>query len=113
MHAVMSPDAYVPAMVGSDPWLAIVPLSELQANCNREGLNVTKTGNANGDFHRVRVGIIANGEQNCDTPESRLGLGGDGTELLPSGGPSVGNANGHNNMNNQVEIAGYGAILVR
>ncbi len=57
-----------------DTWLSLVPGSALQDDCNDEGINVVPAAG----FARVRIGIVANNERNCYTPDSRVGLGGAG-----------------------------------
>lgn len=58
---------------GRAAWLDALPGSALQKNCNREGLNVVAGAMS------VRIGILGNEQGNCDTPDSRLGVGGAGS----------------------------------
>ena len=58
--------------IDREVWLAMVPDSSLQNNCNREGINVAPAAhNA-----RVRIGIVGNNEGDCNSPDSRIGIGG-------------------------------------
>jgi hypothetical protein len=50
----------------------------LQPHCNREGFNNDVPG-----YTRVRLGIVANQENDCASPDSRLGLRGTGPHLRP------------------------------
>ncbi len=72
--------------VAKSTWLGLVPGSLLQDDCNDEGINVAPASGA----ARVRVGIVANNERDCNSPDSRLGLGGAGGS---DGAFAVGNVN--------------------
>jgi hypothetical protein len=65
---------YVPLSTpaGASSWLGLLPGSALQANCRREGLNNSGSGGA----AYVRIGIIANNEADCLSPDSWVGVGG-------------------------------------
>merc|ERR1711964_72246 len=54
-------------------WYSLTDNASLQHNCNRQGFNVRHQG------ARVRIGMIANQEGNCGSPDSRLGFGGRGS----------------------------------
>jgi hypothetical protein len=91
LHALFAGGAFEPVSAGRDAWLEAVPGADLQPNCNREGFN------NGGEFTRVRLGILGNNEDDCDSNDSRLGLGGGGCGVCShcdSGpgmdGPSVG-----------------------
>ena len=44
----------------------------MQPNCNREGFNIYST------IGRIRIGFAGNNENDCETPDSVVGVGGDG-----------------------------------
>ncbi len=54
---------------GPAAWKSLVASPQLQPNCNREGLNVAAAG------WSVRVGIISNEQNDCNTPDSFIGFG--------------------------------------
>ncbi len=58
---------------GRNAWKSLIANSSLQNNCNRQGVNI---GN---NYARVRVGIVGNNENNCGSPDSRIGIGGRGS----------------------------------
>jgi len=60
---------YVPVYLGRERWLGAIPDAQIQDNCNREGVN------AGVEQNRVRLGIVGNDEADCDSPESKLGVG--------------------------------------
>ena len=55
--------------LGRNKWKWLISGSSLQDNCNKEGFNVYST------RARVRLGLIANNENDCDSPNSFIGLG--------------------------------------
>ena len=84
---LVSPGQHVATQVGREAWKGLIPGSSMQANCNLEGLNVV--GSTNLDDHRVRIGLIGNDQNNCGSPNSRIGIGGFGDKCgapdLPTG----------------------------
>ena len=56
--------------VGRRGWLDLVPDSVLQPNCNKEGFNIMSQRRV-----KVRLGIVANNEDDCGTPNSLIGFG--------------------------------------
>jgi hypothetical protein len=83
-------------------WLGAVSGFTLQDNCNIRGLNVraVQTGGA---VDRVRIGILSNSENNCDTPDSYVGIGSDLTGINVAGNRNA--AGGDQSR--------HGAVLVR
>ena len=59
---------------GRSKWKQLIHGSSLQPQCNREGFNVYTSSK----HVRVRLGILANQENNCGSPDSFIGLGGEG-----------------------------------
>ena len=64
--------------VGKDNWLSLIDGGELQDHCNKEGFNVEslghKTYNPDG-YIKVRIGIIANNGDHCNSCDSCIGFG--------------------------------------
>jgi len=48
-----------------DQWLGLMEGASLQDNCNQQGFSTS----------RARLGIAANNENNCDSPDSAVGFG--------------------------------------
>jgi hypothetical protein len=95
--------------VSRTTWLGLVPDARLQDDCNDEGVNVAPAGG----FARVRLGIVANNENNCSSPDSRLGLGGAGGA---DGAFAVGNVNpdaGWSWGDDSRRIASFAYLFVR
>ncbi len=61
--------------VGRDTWESLISGSYalLQPHCNKEGFNI-RNGHINVASH-VRIGIVANNEDNCDNCDSFTGFG--------------------------------------
>ncbi len=105
---LIQPGTLVASSEGREAWLGLMSDSDLQANCNEEGLNSEgSTGNAN---HAVRIGITGNNEDSCTSNDSRLGIGGRGTNCGATNSP-VGNFVGCNG-NNFNHVA-FGWVFIR
>ena len=69
--AIFKHGTYIQSNLGRSAWKNLLLLSSLQRKCNREGINVK---NNKGDI-LTRIGLIANNEDECASPDSFLGLG--------------------------------------
>ncbi len=103
---------YVATTLTKPTWKGLVANSSMQDNCNREGVNVTSVP-FNAAYARVRVGILGNNENDCGTPDSRLGLGGDVAPCGPAGTNSVGNVAGCIADNGDTNLTSFGWLFVR
>ena len=92
---------------GRPAWLALVPNSGLQQNCNREGFNNSV---GNGGPAQVRIGILGNNENDCSSPDSRLGIGGGGNYCGIDPNSAAGNASACGVDKN---IKSFGYVFVR
>ena len=63
-------------------WLSLVPGGGLQGNCNKEGFN-----NVINSFTvaYVRIGILGNEQNDCDSPDTAIGIGKGGSRFSSSG----------------------------
>eukprot|EP00794_Sanderia_malayensis_P004172 gene4172-4726_t len=57
---------------GRDKWKSLIADASLQANCNCEGVNVQRSSGINID---ARIGIFSNQENDCNSPDSFIGVG--------------------------------------
>lgn len=96
--------------LGRDAWKGLVGAdASLQPSCNLEGANV---------YHeqtRVRIGIISNEQEDCLTPDSRIGVGG-GSLPVCVDVPDVqtaGNSSCYGGDNGDVELAAFAWVFVR
>ncbi|MFV8752172.1 fibrinogen-like YCDxxxxGGGW domain-containing protein [Nannocystaceae bacterium ST9] len=110
LHALIGPGMQVATSIGRDTWKSLVAGASLQPNCNLEGFNLAPSRNL--VHHRVRIGIVANEQDNCDSPNSRLGIGGDGNVCATSPN-ATGNFAGCGGDNGDVNLIGFGVVFVR
>ena len=60
--------------VGKEKWLSLMNGSLLEEYCNKEGFNINVTGYSVAHL-KVRIGIIANNENECNSCDSCIGFG--------------------------------------
>ena len=94
-------------------WKSLIAGSFLQSNCNDEGFNLKC---ASGDVYtHVRIGIVANNEESCDTCDSYIGFGasfnGCGVQSTLSGNLAVCSYVSHYDSDTYINTFGY--ILVQ
>ena len=104
LYSLIANGEYRPTHLGRNKWKWLISGSSLQHNCNQEGFNVYNK------LTRVRLGLIANNQNDCKTPDSFIGLG----AHWHWGGNAAGNAARHPSPDNgekNLKVMGY--ILVR
>ena len=110
LYDVLKDGKYKATKMGRKSWKSLIDGSSLQANCNREGFNVYHS------YARVRVGLIANQENDCNTPDSRIGYGGRGYICGQDNNVTTGNASPNTSCspdNGKKNIKAFGYILAR
>ena len=108
LHALFADGKYRPTKLGRKKWKRLISKSSLQRHCNREGFNVYNA------LMRVRIGIIANQEKDCHTPDSRLGLGAGSNDSKRGPKRSAGNeAIGYEADKGKRATAAWGYVYVR
>jgi hypothetical protein len=90
--------------VGRSAWERLPARGSLQTNCNREGINV-ETAQAN-----VRIGIVANNQNDCSTCNSWIAFGGAGNS---TGELACGNVADTSPDNGTRNDALFGYVMVR
>ncbi len=110
LHAAISPGVLIPSALGRDTWKTLITGASLQPNCNLEGLNVMPSQAPT--HHRARIGIVSNEQNDCNSPNSRIGIGGEGNvcNTLPN---PTGNFAGCGADNGDASIVGFGVVMVR
>lgn len=71
LYDVIADNKYRSTTASRSTWESLVAHPSLQLNCNKRGFNVE----GEKDLARVRIGIIANQENYCDTADSFIGFG--------------------------------------
>ena len=74
LYSLIADGNYRPTNLGRNTWKGLISGSSLQRNCNKEGFNARIADKRYG-WPRARIGIIANQENDCNTPDSFIGLG--------------------------------------
>jgi hypothetical protein len=92
-------------------WENLVSNADMQDNCRRQGLNASE-GESN-DKSRARIGHIANNEDDCEDPDSTIGIGifGEGNSVTSK--YSVGHFRSYDFDQDPVNIEAFGAVFVR
>ena len=104
LYSLIADGKYRQTHLGRYKWKSLISGSSLQRYCNREGFN------AYNEYARVRLGLIANQENDCNTPDSFIGLG---TYRHGNMGNSAGNVASHSPDNGDKNLKVMGYILVR
>ena len=72
LHSLIADGNYRSTSLGRDTWKKLIgQQASLQKNCNKEGFNAVSTWHQS----KVRIGIISNEQNNCNSPDSRIGFG--------------------------------------
>ncbi|MBA2661884.1 MAG: hypothetical protein H0U74_06285 [Bradymonadaceae bacterium] len=109
LQATFLTAAQTPFKVGRQAWMRTMPTGQVQSFCNAEGFNVRTTS----DGSRVRIGLLGNNEDNCSSPDSRIGIGAAGS-TCSLGNFSVGNNSGCNTAAGlDRNTAAFGYVWVR
>ena len=106
LYSLIADGQYRGTSLGRNTWKKLIgSQASLQYNCNREGFN--SVCNAN----KVRIGIITNNENHCNSCDSRIGFG---TGGYPDESNTCGNeATYHSPDNGEKHIKAMGYILVQ
>jgi hypothetical protein len=108
---VFASDVFLPSGLGRDAWLGAMPSAGMQDRCNLEGLNVRPS--SSGFYARARIGLVGNVENACDSPNSRIAVGGGGDGCNMDGSISTGNAVGCNGAGVEQNLPAFSAVFVR
>ena len=100
--------------IGRETWISLINAPFFQKNCNQEGLNVQQSSSLADNHVKVRIGIVANNQNDCGTCDSCIGFG---TSIRSCGGYDVTSTScGANKAgcrgNPNINMAAFGYILV-
>ena len=110
LYAVMSSNTYTPFNTPPtrDDWKALAgPSGSLQYNCNRQGFNVQP------GYASIRIGYLGNNEDDCGSPDSYIGVGGQDSPCLGGHAPTAGGSAGCNGDNGDHHFPGFVWVYVR
>ena len=71
LYSLIADGNYLQTNAGRAEWMSLINDVFLQENCNREGFNVM-FGHHN---LKLRIGIVSNNENDCDSCDSVIGFG--------------------------------------
>ena len=114
LYDLIADGNYRQTHLGRWKWKQLIRGSSLQRHCNREGFNVYVSSSRH---TKVRLGIVANEQNDCNSPDSFIGLGGDG--LHPHCSQTAASLNAAGNIaqclpdNGSKNLKAMGYILVR
>lgn len=90
LQSIFERDVPIRTRAGREAWMESAPGGSLQGSCNREGFNLNPQG-VNGVNHAsARIGIVANEQDHCLTPNSRIGIGTRGSSCNADDSVTVG-----------------------
>ena len=107
LHSLIADGQTRNTNLGRHTWKRLIgPQASLQRNCNQEGFN-TKSGD---NRVRARIGILGNEQNECYSPDSRIGFGTGGD---PGNSNTCGNEASHSPDNGNRHIQAMGYILLQ
>ena len=109
LHSLIADGVYRKTSLGRDSWKSLVSDASLQVNCNKEGFN-TRSSHNSLSRARARIGFVGNNENDCVSPNSRIGFGTGGN---PDNSNSCGNAAKHRGDNGDKSIKAMGYIFIQ
>ncbi|XP_028411771.1 uncharacterized protein LOC114534515 [Dendronephthya gigantea] len=74
LYHLIADGNYRQTHISRSQWKQLIVASSLQHHCNKQGFNVY----FDPSYVRVRLGLAANNQNECNSPDSFIGLGGDG-----------------------------------
>jgi hypothetical protein len=75
LHSVIKDENFKRTSVGKEAWRSLIDDSSLQKNCNIEGFNINGVFTNSQRGMKIRVGLMANNQDNCNTCNSCIGFG--------------------------------------
>ena len=100
LHQLIASGSYSGTNIGKNNWKYLISGSSLQSHCDKEGFNVQYS-------LKVRIGIVANNENNCLSTDSFLGFGSSYNSV------TCGNFARHGGDNGDKTLPVFGYIFVQ
>jgi hypothetical protein len=77
LHSVIEDGTFKGTTIGKEAWKSVIDGSFLQENCNKEGFNIQEayTINQLRWYMNIRIGLVANNQNNCHSCNSCIGFG--------------------------------------
>jgi len=107
LYSLIADGQHRATSLGRDTWKTLIgSRASLQQNCNMEGFNAVCSIQSHS---KVRIGILANNENDCKLCDSRIGFG---TEGYPDVSNTCGNVAKHSPDNGDKYIEAMGYIFI-
>ena len=108
LFSLIADGKYRATSLGRNTWKSLIgSQASLQLNCNKEGFNAV---GSNPRHSKTRIGITANGQNDCGSCDSRIGFG---TGGRPDDSNTCGNEAKGSTDNGIKHIEAMGYILVQ
>jgi len=108
LYSLIADGQYRATSLGRSTWKKLIgSKASLQPKCNKEGFNAVCTSYVHS---KARIGIISNGQNQCDSCNSRIGFGTGGKDDDDN---TCGNEATHSPDNGIKHIKAMGYILVQ
>ncbi len=110
LYSLIADGQYHPTSAGRATWLSLIAGSSLQENCNYEGFNINLTAV---DLHvqiYLRLGLVGNNQNHCETPDSCIGFG---VEYIYGDEHNLACGNRVFHYTNPVDLRAFGYIFVQ
>ena len=108
-HSLIAQGQYHATSLGRNTWKWLIgSQSSMQHSCNKEGFNVAAGEN---NEQKIRIGIFANQEDDCATPDSKIGFGMGGSSSTNTCGNVANGKFSPDNGDKNIRAIGY--ILVQ
>ena len=76
LYSLIADGKYRATSLGRNTWKKLIgSRASLQPNCNKEGFNVLSKNINTIIYSQVRIGILGNNENECNSCDSRIGFG--------------------------------------
>jgi hypothetical protein len=114
LYSLIADGQYRSTSIGKIVWRSLLPSTSMQHHCNKEGFNVHGTGIGfkASRMSRARLGIISNQQEQCNSPDSFVGLG--TSSRYWGSSTSAGNSAADAQADNgEVDTQAIGYIMVR
>ena len=75
LYSLIADGQYHRTTAGRATWLSLIAGSSLQANCTYEGFNINLRAVSYPIHTYLRLGLVGNNDNDCETPDSWIGFG--------------------------------------
>ena len=111
LYSLIADGQYRGTSAGRATWLSLIAGSSLQAYCNYEGFNINLIRVDTFNHKYLRLGLVGNNENDCESPDSWIGFG---AGVVNKYGKEKNQACGNRVLYpNSVDLRAFGYIFVQ